>query len=140
MRNLKRVLSAKVALLTLLPAAVSNCSQAQDTAHAYFQVPNGAYSVVAEIQAKPGKEGELRSATLPLVPLVRHDPKNFVYFFQEDRERKGHFVFFEVYASKEDFDSHNQKPYVQAWFKRLPDLIVGKLKTTRMKVLGDVPR
>ena len=46
----------------------------------YAQVPQGAYSVVAEVRAKPGKEAELRAATLPLVALVRSDPKNLVYF------------------------------------------------------------
>ena len=40
-----------------------------------MQVPQGAYSVVAEVRAKPGKEAELRAATLPLVALVRSDPK-----------------------------------------------------------------
>jgi hypothetical protein len=40
----------------------------------YAQVPQGAYSVVAEVRAKPGKEAELRAATLPLVALVRSDP------------------------------------------------------------------
>src|SRR5215475_10611921 len=31
----------------------------------YTQVPQGAYSVVAEVRAKPGKESELRADTLP---------------------------------------------------------------------------
>src|SRR5262245_32454974 len=44
----------------------------------YAQVPPGAYSVVADVRAKPGKEAELRAATLPLVALVRSDPKNLV--------------------------------------------------------------
>src|SRR5262249_25298176 len=52
----------------------------------YSQVPQGAFSVVAEVRAKPGKEAELRAATLPLVALVRSDPKNLVYFLQEDRD------------------------------------------------------
>jgi hypothetical protein len=46
----------------------------------YSQVPQGAYSVVAEMRAKRGKEAELRTATLPLIALVRNDPKNLVYF------------------------------------------------------------
>jgi hypothetical protein len=55
----------------------------------YEQVPQGAYSIVAQVRAKPGKEDELRRATLPLVALVRSDPKNLVYFLQEDREATG---------------------------------------------------
>ena len=36
---------------------------------------NGAYSVVAQVRAKPGKEDALRAATLPLIALVRGDPQ-----------------------------------------------------------------
>jgi hypothetical protein len=31
----------------------------------YGRVPEGAFSVVAEVRAKPGKEAELRAITLP---------------------------------------------------------------------------
>src|SRR5262249_11739241 len=79
----------------------------------YSQVRGGAYSVVAEVKAKPGKEADLRAATLPLVALVRRDPKNLVYFLQEDREAPGHFIFFEIYANQADFEAHNAMPYVK---------------------------
>ena len=102
----------------------------------YSQVRGGAYSVVAEVKAKPGKEAELRAATLPLVALVRSDPKNLVYFFQEDREAPGHFIFFEIYANQADFEAHNAMPYVQAWFAKLPELADGGVKVMRMQVLA----
>ena len=100
----------------------------------YAYIPQDAYSVIAEVQAKPGMTEQLRAATLPLMTLVRNDPKNLVYFLQEDRERPGHFIFFEVFATKEDFDAHNDQPYVKAWFAKLPQLAVGGVKTTRMAV------
>jgi quinol monooxygenase YgiN len=100
----------------------------------YAEIPNGAYSIIAEVQAKPGKREDLRAATLPLIALVRSDPKNLVYFFQEDRENPGHFVFFEVFRTKEDFEAHNNMPYVKEWFAKLPDLAEGGVKTTRMEV------
>src|SRR4051812_8940814 len=68
----------------------------------YATIPAGAYSVVAEVRATEGKEDELRAATLPLIALVRSDSKNLVYFFQEDREAKGHFIFYEVWANETD--------------------------------------
>lgn len=102
----------------------------------YSQVPQGAYSVVAEVRAKPGKEAELRAATLPLVALVRGDPKNLVYFLQEDREARGHFIFYEIFANQADFEAHNAMPYVKAWFARLPELADGGVKVTRMEVLN----
>ena len=100
----------------------------------YAQIPKGAYSIIAEVRAKPGKREDLRAATLPLISLVRSDPKNLVYFFQEDRENPGHFVFYEVFATKEDFEAHNNMPYVKEWFGKLPELAEGGVKTTRMEV------
>jgi quinol monooxygenase YgiN len=114
------------------------CAQvrAQDGPGAgYSSVPDNAFSVVAEIRAKPGKENELRVATLPLIKLVRSDPKTIAYFLQEDREANGHFIFYEVFANESDFDAHNAKPYVQAWFAKLPELAEGGVHAMKMRVL-----
>ena len=100
----------------------------------YATIPRGAYSIIAEVRAKLGRREELRAATLPLIHLVRSDPKNLVYFFQEDRENPGHFIFFEVFATKEDFEAHNNMPYVKEWFAKLPELAEGGVTTTRMEV------
>jgi quinol monooxygenase YgiN len=76
----------------------------------YSQVPQGAYSVVAEVRAKPGKE--------------------------EDREARGHFMFYEVFASQADFEAHNAMPYVKAWFAKLPELADGGVRVMRMEILN----
>jgi len=101
----------------------------------YSQVPQGALSVVAEVRAKPGKEAELRAATLPLVALVRSDPKNLVYFLQEDRDSPGHFVFYEIFGNQADFEAHNAMPYVKDWFAKLPALADGGVKVMKMEIL-----
>ncbi len=101
----------------------------------YAQVPQSAYSIIAEVRAKPGKEAELRAAALPLVALVRSDPKNLVYFLQEDREHPGSFIFYEIFASEADFEAHNAMPYVQAWFAKLPELADGGVTAMRMETL-----
>lgn len=110
--------------------------KAQDSAHiGYARIPADAFSVVAEIHAKPGKEDELRAITLPLIELVRSEPNNIVYFLQESRDSPGHFIFYEVFASEADFEAHNATPHVQAWFKRLPDLAQGGVQVMKMRVL-----
>jgi quinol monooxygenase YgiN len=101
----------------------------------YAYVPQGAYSVVAEVHARPGKADALRTATLPLIDLVRSDPKNLVYFFQVDRADPGHLIFYEVFATQDDFEAHNNMPYVKAWFAKLSELADGGVKTTRMEIL-----
>ena len=136
-RLVSRCTGAAVAAL-LVGGAVS--MKAQDKAVArYVDVPAGAYAVVAEVRAKPGKENELRQVTLPLVAAVRREPNNLLYFLHEDRESPGHFVFYEIFASRADFDAHNATPHVRAWFARLPELALGDVKVVRMDVLGNAP-
>jgi len=102
----------------------------------YARIPDGAYSIVASVRAKPGREAELRAVTLPLVALVRSDPKNLIYFLQEDRAARGHFVFYEVFASRDDFEAHNAMPYVKDWFAKLPALAEGGVEVKQMEILG----
>ncbi len=114
----------------------ASTSRADDGTHiAYSKFPPNAISVVAEIRAKPGKEDELRAATLPLINMVRNEPNNLVYFLHENRESPGHFVFYEVFASEADFEAHNATPHVKAWFEKLPHLAEGSVKVMRMQIL-----
>ena len=105
----------------------------------YSRVLGGAYSIVAEVWAKRGREAELRAATLPLISLVRGDPKSLVYFAQEDREHPGHFIFYEIFATQADFEAHNAKPYVKDWLAKIRELTDGPLKTMRMEILTEPP-
>lgn len=103
----------------------------------YDRLAPGGYAVVAEVRAKPGKEDALRAVTLPLVAEVRREPNNLLYFLHEDREAPGHFVFYEIFASKADFDAHNATPHVQTWFAKLPELADGGVRVVRMWILGN---
>jgi quinol monooxygenase YgiN len=123
------------ALLSAGSLAVPAAAQ-QAVGISYPDIPAGAYSIIAEVRAKPGKEVELREVTLPLVALVRSDPKNLVYFLQESRTAPGHFIFYEVFATKEGFEAHNAMPYVKDWFAKLPTLAEGGVQVTRMEILG----
>ena len=90
-RKIRATLPAStLALLACLAVPMASLADA-GPGRGYAQVPRGALSVVAEVRAKPGKEAQLRAITLPLIALVRSDPKNLVYFLQEDREAPGHF-------------------------------------------------
>ena len=125
--------------ITTLLASSALMSRAEAQVHEgirYAEVPAGAYSIVAEVRAKPGKEAELRAATVPLIAQVRSDPKNLAYFLQEDREAPGHFIFYEIFATKADFEAHNAQPYVKDWFAKLPALAAGGVKVMRMETLA----
>jgi quinol monooxygenase YgiN len=134
MRNTLMTIGVSALMTTAAMTAPGN-AQPADCIN-YAQIPEGAYSIVAEVRAKPGREKELREATLPLVALVRSDPKNLVYFLQEDRESPGHFIFYEIFANQADFEAHNAMPYVQEWFAKLPELADGGVEVMRMTILG----
>jgi quinol monooxygenase YgiN len=135
--NLRLAKSSVLAILLEVGAIMASAPASANEASgvSYAQIPAGAYSIVAEVRAKPGKEAELRAATLPLIALVRSDPKNLVYFLQENRERPGHFIFYEVFSTKDDFEAHNAMPYVKDWFAKLPALAEGGVQVTRMEIL-----
>jgi quinol monooxygenase YgiN len=135
---MKRSLPIRIFFLLLLISLEIQGAFASDSQVARYEViPSGAYSVVAEVRAKPGKEAELRAITLPLVKQVRAEPNNLLYFLHEDRETPGHFIFYEIFATQSDFDAHNATPHVQAWFARLPELADGGVKVIRMEILGN---
>jgi len=127
----------RIILMALLLVSARSFAAAPGPGRGYAQIAPEAFSVVAEVYAKPGKEAELRAITLPLIGLVRSDPKNLVYFLQEDRAAPGHFVFYEVFANEEAFEAHNNMPYVKAWLAKLPQLAAGGVKVTRMRILAD---
>jgi quinol monooxygenase YgiN len=136
MRRMVPILISSFVLVSASTGAPT--SAAKHTGVTYADIPAGAYSVVAEVRAKPGKERELREATLPLVALVRAESDNLLYFLHEDRESPGHFVFYEIFASQAAFDAHNATPHVQAWFAKLPMLADGGVKVVRMQILGNL--
>jgi quinol monooxygenase YgiN len=137
--SLKHALVAPLAVIAAL--ALGGCSTPGGAGHGaaipYDRIPRDGYAVVADVHAKPGKEAALREATLPLVAQVRNEPNNVVYFLHEDRESPGHFVFYEIFASKADFEAHNATPHVQAWFAKLPELADGGVHVVRMELLGN---
>jgi quinol monooxygenase YgiN len=135
---MRRPLSILFMLFALVAAAIGEPAKTlKGTGMRYDEIPDGAYSVVAEVRAKPGKERELREVTLTLVAQVRAEPNNIVYFLHEDREAPGHFIFYEIFASHSDFEAHNATRHVQAWFARLPELADGGVKVVRMEILGN---
>lgn len=124
--------------ITAIALLVSGCATPQaGCITRYGAIPPGAYAVVAEVRAKPGKADELRAATIPLVENVRNEPKNLLYFLHEDRQEPGHFVFYEIFADQESFEAHNATDHVQAWFAKLPGLADGGVEVIRMRILND---
>lgn len=127
-----------VVLLSLVSILGTGCSPSRHTSVGrYEKLPEGAYAIVAEIRAKPGKEDALRATTLPLVSQVRSEPNNLLYFLHEDRTSPGRFIFYEIFVSQKDFEAHNASAHVQEWFAQIPALAEGSVEVVHMKILGN---
>lgn len=88
---------------------------------------------VATVQAKPGKEGDLRAATMPLIAATRAEPGVITYVLHEQLDAPGRFVFYEVFRDESAFQEHVKAVYVQQWLQRLPELTVNGITVTRLK-------
>ncbi|MDF0516990.1 hypothetical protein P0R31_07085 [Bradyrhizobium yuanmingense] len=78
------VRNSLAALLIASTASATLPAEAQEAPRVHYQeIPEGAYSVVAQVRAKPGKEDMLRAATLPLIDLVRGDPRTWSISFRK---------------------------------------------------------
>ena len=128
-------------LAALVAPGLVGCVKHGTTQHEanarYAQISDETYAVVADVRAKPGMEDELRAATMPLVAQVRSEPHNRLYFLHEDREAPGHFIFYEIFATRADFEAHNQTPHVRGWFAQLSNFAEGGVTVRRMQILGN---
>jgi quinol monooxygenase YgiN len=79
-------------------------------------------TVVARIDAQPGKEDELRQALLALIEPTRKEQGCVQYDLHEENGKPGHFVFYENWTSREDLDRHLASPHLSALLPRVPEL------------------
>lgn len=122
-----------IALFAITLVGFARADTPTGPGNGYDRIPAGAFSVVAQVRAKPGREAELRAATLPLIAKVRREPGNLVYFLQENRDVPGHFVFYEIFTTRAAFEAHNETPHVKEWFAKLPALADGGVTVLQMQ-------
>ena len=105
-------------LFAIAVASTARAETGPRSAHA--AVREDAFSVVAEIHARPGREEELRAATLPLIDLVRSDPQEpplrpagGPVLLRPPRLLRG-------IRERGRFQAHNAQLYVTAWLPSFP--------------------
>jgi quinol monooxygenase YgiN len=72
-------------------------------------------TVVAWMQAKPGKEDDLRSAVLALIEPTRKEDGCVQYDLHEHSDKPGTFVFYENWTSKEALAKHAASAHLKAF-------------------------
>ncbi len=80
-------------------------------------------TVVAEMQAKPGKEDDLRRAVLALVEPTRQEDGCVQYDLHVHSTDPARFVFYENWTSQEDLNRHAASAHLQQFRTVSADLL-----------------
>lgn len=93
-------------------------------------------TVIAHLEARPGKEEALREALLALCPPTRAEKGCIHYDLHQSTESLTLFAFHENWERKEDLDAHLQSVHIQAFFRRMDELLVKPPQITLWKRVG----
>ena len=93
-------------------------------------------TVIAQIKAKPGKEGQVRQELLSLVAPSRKDDGCLNYDLHQALDNPTRFLFHENWTSKAHLDRHLQKPDLQAVLAKLGELVAEPPQITLWEKIG----
>jgi len=80
-------------------------------------------TVVAEMQAQPGKEEALRRAVLALIEPTRKEDGCVQYDLHVHSNDPARFVFYENWTSQAHLDRHAASPHIQEFRTAIADLV-----------------
>jgi quinol monooxygenase YgiN len=93
-------------------------------------------TVVAEVEAKPGKEAELRATLLEMIAPTRREDGCVQYDLHVHSSDLGKFVFYENWTSAEALAHHAESPHVKALGEKLKDLATGPARVETYNRIG----
>ncbi|MCK9519995.1 MAG: antibiotic biosynthesis monooxygenase [Dehalococcoidia bacterium] len=99
-------------------------------------------TIVATLQAAPGKEDELRAALTEMVENVKeHEAgRALAYSLHTADKEPGVFMFYEQYADKAALDAHGTTPHMKAMGQKLAagQLLAGRPSITHYTQIAGV--
>src|ERR1019366_5278690 len=93
-------------------------------------------TVIAQIKAKPGNEGQVRQELLSLLPPSRKDAGCLNYDLHQALDNPALFMFHENWTSKAHLDQHLQQPELQAVLARVGKLTAEPPQITLWEKIG----
>jgi quinol monooxygenase YgiN len=93
-------------------------------------------TVVAQVKAQPGREGQVRQELLSLVAPSRTDAGCLNYDLHQAVDNPTLFLFHENWTSKAHLDQHLQKPDLQAVLTRVGQLVSEPPQITLWEKIG----
>jgi quinol monooxygenase YgiN len=88
-------------------------------------------TVIARVRAKVGQESRLRQELQSLVAPTRAEAGCINYDLHQSRTDPALFALYENWTSQAALDAHFQTPYLQAFFKLVPELADGPSDITK---------
>lgn len=88
-------------------------------------MPEKAYVVIAILNAKAGKELELKEALQNVVSPCRAESTCLEYRLHQDLNNQKKFVFYEIWESQEAHQLQFKKPYILALAENTKELLDG---------------
>jgi quinol monooxygenase YgiN len=85
-------------------------------------------TVIATVQAKPGKERQLEQELFLLVPFTVEEQGCINYDLLKAVEIPGKFVFYENWESKQDLDRHLASEHVRSFLTRADGLLASPVQ------------
>ena len=91
------------------------------------------FTVIATIDAQPGKEEVVRQALLSLVPLTREEEGCIEYHLHECLGQNGGLLFYEEWQAKEDWEIHLQMPYMREALGKAAELFANQIELDKVQ-------
>lgn len=88
-------------------------------------------TIVATLEAKPGKEAQLRTELLRLVAPTREEQGCIQYDLHESNEQPGLFLFFENWVTASDLEDHLKSSHIATLRGKEAELLVKPVAITR---------
>lgn len=97
------------------------------------------FVLIVELEAKPGKTGELESLLRNLVQLAEKEPGTLFYGVQQLQDNPEQFILCEYYADKNAWETHMQYESVQKNIHSLTHTLKGEPKIRFCDALATTP-
>ena len=82
-----------------------------------------AYTVIIILEAKPGKEEELKYALMNVIKPSRAEKTCLEYRLHQDHNNPAQFILYENWENKEAHQEQFRKPYIIELVKHIGDLL-----------------
>lgn len=94
-------------------------------------------TVVAVLEAKPGKEDELNKALLELIAPTRQEDGCINYDLHRSVDDPKTFLFYENWTGKQALDVHMASPHLTSFVKRAKELLARPLDVTFYEMVSE---